>query len=200
MRQEDLIRAGHLTLMSVVFGAALAFLFNLASQGEWTFATAMTALLTFCVVTCIWWWYLHLGTAFPSTNIASYFADFLIGAGLCYMALCISTDALSPFKWTCGWGGVAVFAALKAWLGTRPIVAGYEKLVWWARVTTSFTVLLAFFAAVSAYQGAATSADPEQEPPTLFWFLTWVPVIGGIVVTALWNRWWQEPVAADQSD
>jgi hypothetical protein len=169
--------------MSVMFGVALGFwVATLHGVTAWTVEQVTTVVLTLGVVICIYWWYVNLGTLYPSRSILDYFLDFIMVIGLCSMSKSSGVGNASPLWWTIAWACVALTASVKAWFRAGPIrKPDHPLMVWAARVAPPVVLLLAPYAALLAYD--AIKAD--KAVPTLYWVLTWLPVAAGIIVTVV---------------
>ena len=173
-------RVGHATLMSVMFGVALGFwVATIRFVEPLPWQVAATLGLTFLVIGCIWWWYVNLGSAFPSHSLMDYYFDFAIVGGLCLMSASAGTSPSAPLKWTLAWATVALASALKAWLRTDPRAKPeYKKMLDWARGATTVIFLVSGYAV-----SIAVNVEAYDEAPLRFWLATWVPVVAGILIT-----------------
>lgn len=166
----------HQTLMSVMFGVALGFWVNTLHTHDfkdWSWPLGASICITLAVIICVYWWYIHLCSLFPSRTLVSYLIDFIIVIGLC--SLSKSCGDNSMFMWTLAWGFLAFVASLKVWCCLGPLRNHPEPfLVWPPRIAAPVIFLLALYAGTLA----------RQSPPSiLVRVLIWGPVAIGIIVT-----------------
>ena len=126
----------HHTLISVMFGVALGFWVNTLHAYEFknlNVPLGITILLTFAVIICVYWWYIHLCSHYPSHTLVQYSIDFMIVIGLCIMSMACGEK--TQFKWTISWGFLAVLASLKVWLCPGEVAQLLDKRLVWAPST-----------------------------------------------------------------
>ena len=169
----------HLTLISVMFGVALGFWVSTVNNHEnWSLPLVISILLTLAVIVCIYWWYTHLCTLYPSRTLIHYSIDFGIVIGLCILSSSCGDD--TQFLWTVAWGLLAAFASLKLWFGVGPIFHHpCRTLVWPPRIAAPIILLLALYSAMLAYDYYQSGSSL----PILHRICIWIPVAGGIIVT-----------------
>ncbi len=168
----------HLTMMSVMFGVALGFWVNTVHRHEiWTLELGISVLLTLAVIICVYWWYVHLCSHYPSCTLFDYFVDFVMVAGLCSMSNC--TDDIKIFQWTVAWGFLAAVASAKLWIGVRPVKPEHKDLAVAARFAALGILILAIYAARLTYKYY------EDSQSVTCWdrMFTWGPVGFGILTT-----------------
>lgn len=180
----DSVISMHNVLMSVGFGAALAFLVHAASGLKRVAEDAVhwvTWALTLLVIVCLWWWYAHFLTLFPSSELHDYLLDFLVAVFLCMMSLGIK----DPVRWPTAWTLLALTALgklavvwLTIWLHELPKDAPRATLIA-LTVATLATVLIA---AIAGWVFCVVRRRREALPYWA-WFLIQAPVFLGIVAS-----------------
>lgn len=159
-----------------MFGVALGFwVTTLHAHGikNWSWPLGISVLLTLAVIICVYWWYTHLCSLFPSHTLIGYLIDFMIVIGLCSLSKSCGDE--SVFMWTLAWGFLALVASLKVWCCLGALWKHPEPfLVWPPRIVAPIIFLLALYA------GALARQSPTS---IMVRALIWGPVVIGIIVT-----------------
>ena len=184
----------HLTLMSVMFGVALGFWVSTVHAHDlkdWSLPLGISVFLTLAVIICVYWWYIHLCSLFPSHTLVNYSIDFMIVIGLCSMSKsCVDK---TQFMWTLAWSFLAAVASLKVWFCFGKITKPFEPLLLWPPRIAAPVIL--FFGLYSA-----TLAHEHESPSYLVTILTGVPVVVGIIVTFVIARIYPRKATSSQNE